>query len=577
MSITLNDRTRETSTTTGTGAVTLGGAPASYQPFSAALSNGATTWYCIANTGANEWEVGSGVFTAPSTLTRAVVLSSSNGNALVNFSAGTKDVFVTIPAGQAYISQNISQDVAITPAGVATVTGIQTVPASNVLPTPGQTLTYNLIWTPANFTGLKLWLRSDTGIHTSGSNVTQWDDQSGNANNATASANWPTYAASGGPGGVPRVLFSGSQHIDGAANILTAGNDRTVWVIFKPTANANPSTWLTFRKSAPYVTLQYSYGQSTGYMGSDGVSFNITGVTTGDTGNTAELIQWSIASGTWTMYSDGASLPVAGSGASSESGPTGYQIATNSNSQFATGEIYEIIVIDHVASSVERNDVATYVQARYGITVAGAGVQPSFSGWAATTEFADSSLTLDGQPLLIGQTGNGNQTITSAAGDITVAPFGKFKANAQTVCSFPNSNPLVSLATAGFIIDNTAVNGQTIFAVEANGTMMGGFRADYGGNFNWHCNDGYHQFYGDLSYGASSILYMDNPNRGSGYARMAFNGVPGTSIDGGGFGVFGIGAAGSGSHYRTGRERHSVVERRSDAGVVGPTRLRHSV
>ena len=90
-----SDRTKETTTSTGTGAITLSGtAPAGFQTFATGLGAGSRMCgYCIQGT--TEWEVGKGVFNGTTGLTRETVRSSSNGNALVNFSAGTKDVFVS--------------------------------------------------------------------------------------------------------------------------------------------------------------------------------------------------------------------------------------------------------------------------------------------------------------------------------------------------------------------------------------------------------------------------------------------------------------------------------------------------
>jgi hypothetical protein len=98
MALVLADRVKETTTTTGTGTVTLDGASTGYQSF-AIIGNGNTTYYTIAGQGTAEWEVGIGTYTSSgTTLARTTVLSSSNSNNLVNFSAGTKDVFVTYPA-----------------------------------------------------------------------------------------------------------------------------------------------------------------------------------------------------------------------------------------------------------------------------------------------------------------------------------------------------------------------------------------------------------------------------------------------------------------------------------------------
>ena len=96
MALVLADRVQETTTTTGTGTVTLAGAVAGFQTF-AAVGDGNSTYYTI--TGTTEWEVGIGTYTSSgTTLSRTTVLSSSNAGSLVNFSAGSKNVFVTYPA-----------------------------------------------------------------------------------------------------------------------------------------------------------------------------------------------------------------------------------------------------------------------------------------------------------------------------------------------------------------------------------------------------------------------------------------------------------------------------------------------
>jgi hypothetical protein len=111
MPLILADRVRDTTTTTGTGTVTLSGtAPTGYQNFSV-IGNGNTTYYTI-NAG-SQWEVGIGTYSSTGpTLARNTVLESSNANALVDFAAGTKDVFVTYPSDKSVI-QDASGNVGI--------------------------------------------------------------------------------------------------------------------------------------------------------------------------------------------------------------------------------------------------------------------------------------------------------------------------------------------------------------------------------------------------------------------------------------------------------------------------------
>lgn len=142
MALVLADRVKETSTTTGTGSFTLAGAAVGgFETFNDAIGNGNTTYYVIENPTANEWEVGLGTFTAPSTLARTTVYASSNSGSAVNFSAGTKTVFVNMsatkwPAGVLGVTNGGT--------GVTTSTGTGSgVHADNPTLTGGGTVTAN--------------------------------------------------------------------------------------------------------------------------------------------------------------------------------------------------------------------------------------------------------------------------------------------------------------------------------------------------------------------------------------------------------------------------------------------------
>jgi hypothetical protein len=102
MALVINNRVRETTSTTGTGAVTLGGAVAGFQTFGAGIGNSNTTYYAISINSESEWEVGLGTLNGDSsTLTRTTVLESSNSDSAVDFSAGSKEVFCTLPSEKA--------------------------------------------------------------------------------------------------------------------------------------------------------------------------------------------------------------------------------------------------------------------------------------------------------------------------------------------------------------------------------------------------------------------------------------------------------------------------------------------
>ena len=138
MALVIADRVRETSTTTGTGTLTLDGAVTGFRTFSSAIGNTNTCYYTITMNG--DYEVGLGTVGA-GTLARTTILKSSNSNTAVNFGAGTKDVFVTYPADKAVykdasnnvnalgtISSGVWNGTEITVpyggTGVATLTGI---------------------------------------------------------------------------------------------------------------------------------------------------------------------------------------------------------------------------------------------------------------------------------------------------------------------------------------------------------------------------------------------------------------------------------------------------------------------
>lgn len=119
MPFVINDRVLETSTVTGTGPATLLGASTGFQSFSAGIGANNDTYYTIVNPNvANEWEVGFGTLNGTGTvLTRTTVYRSSNANAAVNFTAGTKTVFVTYPSTR---SVNYANNGSLTVTGAAT-------------------------------------------------------------------------------------------------------------------------------------------------------------------------------------------------------------------------------------------------------------------------------------------------------------------------------------------------------------------------------------------------------------------------------------------------------------------------
>jgi hypothetical protein len=163
MALVVKDRVRETSTTSGTGAITLAGAVAGFQTFSV-IGDGNTTYYTIVDPQTGDWEVGIGIYTASgTTLSRDTVLESSNSGNLVNFTVNPKDVFVTYPAERAIYTD--AAGTAITPA-TASVLGVASGGTGQSSYTDGQLLIGN----STGNTLAKATLTAGTGISVTNGN-----------------------------------------------------------------------------------------------------------------------------------------------------------------------------------------------------------------------------------------------------------------------------------------------------------------------------------------------------------------------------------------------------------------------
>jgi len=146
----INDRVKQTTTTTGTGTIDLTGTETGFETFVAGIGDGVQTYYAIVHDGTADFEVGTGTVTdaGTDTLSRQSVISSSNSDALVNFGAGSKTVFCTLPAKKTIspvmdatpyvvthastLSLNQTVDSGVL-AGPVTVTGTQTITGTVVV------------------------------------------------------------------------------------------------------------------------------------------------------------------------------------------------------------------------------------------------------------------------------------------------------------------------------------------------------------------------------------------------------------------------------------------------------------
>jgi|TARA_R100000027_G_C2247718_1_gene93651 cytoskeletal protein CcmA (bactofilin family) len=129
MALVLNDRVKETTTTTGQGTISLGGAATGFETFVTGVGDTNTTYYIIVHESDGTWEIGIGTVAdaSPDTLARTTVIDTSAGNTTkIDFAAGSKTVFCTLPASKA-VFEDADNDVTL-PAnldvgGNLTVTG----------------------------------------------------------------------------------------------------------------------------------------------------------------------------------------------------------------------------------------------------------------------------------------------------------------------------------------------------------------------------------------------------------------------------------------------------------------------
>jgi hypothetical protein len=217
MALALQDRVKETTTVTGTGTATLLGATTGFQSF-AVVGNANTTYYCIADQGGANWEVGIGTYTASgTTLARTTVLSSSNAGSLVAFTAGIKDVFVTYPS-----SKGLWKDASGNAIGLGTPAAFV---GTNITGTASG-LTAGNVTTNANLTGAVTSTGNATslGSFTSAQLATALTDETGSGSAVFATSPTLVTPVLGTPasGVVTNLTGTASININGTVGATTA-------------------------------------------------------------------------------------------------------------------------------------------------------------------------------------------------------------------------------------------------------------------------------------------------------------------------------------------------------------------
>ena len=244
MAFAIADRVQETTTTTGTGTVVLGGAVTGYQSF-AVVGNTNTTYYTIADQNGANWEVGIGTYySGNSSLARTTILSSSNANAAVVFTSGIKSVFITYPAEKAIYSDS---------SNLTTVTNFA---SANVFITGG------------TINGVAISNATYGGLGTMSTQNANAVTITGGSVNATITG---TLNASNINSGTVGVAYGGTGVANLTAGYVVTGNNTSSVVLIAPGTSGNV---LTSNGTAWYSNVS-SGGGSTGIGNSSILALNV--------------------------------------------------------------------------------------------------------------------------------------------------------------------------------------------------------------------------------------------------------------------------------------------------------------
>jgi hypothetical protein len=277
-------------------------------------------------------------------------------------------------------------------------------------------------------TGLKLWLDAAKGVTLSGSNVTAWTDQSGSGNNVATGPGSPTFSASV-INGQPGITFPGSGSnvglVNTTSNLLTSGSARSIIAVVLPTTTVSNQGGgvVVFRLNASAAQFAATLGVigHPAIVQSDSIAVDVS-TTTNALASTSPLVaEWHATanpSGTLTHNQNGSARSLVSSTmGNAETGTTGFGIGyyPGLTSRTFNGSICEVLVYDHVLSAGDLAALRGYLQAKYAITISGAGPTED----VVNISHATSGVT----PGIYTTAGNGSLTI-DADGHITAASPG---------------------------------------------------------------------------------------------------------------------------------------------------------
>jgi hypothetical protein len=514
MALVLKDRVKETTTTTGTGTVTLAGAAAGFQSF-VVIGDGNQTFYAIVDATSGAWEVGVGTYTSSgTTLSRTTVVSSSNAGSLVNFGAGSKDVFVTYPSSRAVYLDAAGS--AVTTLDIGTL-GTSTANISTANITAGTVAT-----TPVNNTDIVNKEYADaiaSGIHfheavnlattaalpantynngTSGVGATL----TGNANgalsvdstltivaervlvkNEVASANNGVYTVTQvGSAGTPYILTratdfdsvgTGVNEIDeGDFFLVTSGtaNVNTAWVQQTPPPITIGTTAIVFQQFSAPIT----YTAGTGLSESPTYTFNIANIGTAGTYGSASSVPVIVtnAQGQVTGVTNTA-IAISGAAVSGNISGSAASVANALTlGSFLTGTSFNGSAAVTAAVDATSANTASKVVARDASGNFSAGTITATLSGAATSATTATNLAGGAANRIAYQTGAGvtNFAVAPTASNQVLNWNGSaFTWSAGTISGIALGSNLATL-TFGTFLTGTSYNGSTAVTIATNAT-----------------------------------------------------------------------------------------------------------
>ena len=276
------DRVKETSTTTGTGTLTLAGAVSGFDLFQAAFSASDKLYYVIDN--GSQWEVGIGTLATTTTLSRDKVIASSNSDALVSLTSGTKYVFCTWPAEEALSSRDTKRHALLATTANITLSGEQaidgtTTSTSRVLVKDQSTAAQNGIYVSAS----GAWARSDdyaTGTDGTCAIVS--------VRQGTVNGRKLFYSASGGA--------------------VVVGTNDPVWKELVSTVDVNGNDQIKFVTTASAVNNVEFTNAATGGGPKISVAGSDTNIQLDVEAKGTSVVVTKASAGTWSTASDGATV-----------------------------------------------------------------------------------------------------------------------------------------------------------------------------------------------------------------------------------------------------------------------------